>query len=356
MMNTSPSMAAIAQRAGVAKSTVSLALKNDPRVLPEKRAMIQELAASMGYQANPLVSRLMFELRKTRKQKYQATLAAVNASDIPSEQYHKISNMAAWQQGLLKRADELGYSVDHFWLNKSGNSPERLAKIIRARNIKGVVFYGVQNEQYLENCQIIWGHFPVVTIGVQLRQPALNFIVNDHYFSGVHACERLKSAGYRRIGIVLDRWLDNLLEHRYVAGYQTALLDHTNRIPVLYLGEHTSKRKVSAAQLPETKRAFAQWIADYRPDAILCINSYLVDWVAELGIRVPEEMGIALLDLPRELNGIVAGMEPRSEWTGMKTIDVLVGQINRGENEVPFFQSGTVIESQWAPGPTVRNV
>jgi len=48
-------------------------------------------------------------------------------------------------------------------------------------------------------------------------------------------------------------------------------------------------------------------------------------------------------------------MEPRSIATGMKAIDVLVGQINRGEEGLPSFQTGTMIESQWMPGPTVRD-
>lgn len=40
----------------------------------------------------------------------------------------------------------------------------------------------------------------------------------------------------------------------------------------------------------------------------------------------------------------------------MKDDDVLVGKINRGESVLTKIQSGTIIESEWAPGPTVRSV
>ena len=79
---TTPSMAEIAAAAGVAKSTVSLALRNDPRVAPEAREHIQQVAESMGYQTNALVARLMAELRRSKKQSHVATLAMINVSKV----------------------------------------------------------------------------------------------------------------------------------------------------------------------------------------------------------------------------------------------------------------------------------
>ncbi|MFA6287611.1 MAG: LacI family DNA-binding transcriptional regulator [Opitutaceae bacterium] len=354
-MKTAPSLADIAEKAGTAISTVSLALRNDPRVALPKRQHIQLIAAEMGYQANPLVARLMFELRKSRKQKYVATLAVINVSTMPPATYNKISNMAAWHQGLHQRARQLGYNLDHFWLHDPDYHPNRVERILRAKNIQGVVFHGVMVASDLEPCKAIASRFPSVVMGVHLREPPLNFIINDHYFSAFHACRQLRKLGYRRIGIVLDRWLDDVLEHRYVAGYFASHQQSEKFLPVLYLNEPLANVFPTDSPRLEGKDKFAEWIEQHRPDACICINSYIVDWIRDLGIGIPHEMGFALLDLPRELNGIVAGMEPRSIATGMKAIDVLVGQINRGEEGLPSFQTGTMIESQWMPGPTVRD-
>ena len=354
-MKRSPSLADIAAKAGTAISTVSLALRNDARVAEHKRRRIHKIAAEMGYQANPLVARLMFELRKSRKQKYRATLGVINVSTMPLANYNKISNMVAWQQGLEHRATQLGYTLDHFWLHDPECLPVRLERILRARNIQGVVFHGVMVDNDLEPCKSIASRFPSVVMGVHLREPPLNFITNDHFFSGFHACTQLRKAGYRRIGIVLDRWLDDVLEHRYVAGFYASHQQIEKCLPVLYLNEPRANVEPNGNQRLEGKTKFAEWVAQCRPDACICVNSYIVDWIRDLGISIPTDMGFALLDLPREFNGILAGMEPRSIETGMKAIDVLVGQIHRGEEGVPSFQTGTVIESKWMPGPTVRD-
>ncbi len=353
-MKRSPSLADIAGKAGTAISTVSLALRNDPRVAEPRRRHIQKIAAQMGYQANPLVAHLMFELRKSRKQKYRANFGVINVSTMPLERYNKISNMAAWQQGLEQRATQLGYNLDHFWLHDPECQPNRLERILRARNIQGVVFHGVMVENDLEPCKAIASRFPSVVMGVHLREPPLNFITMDHYFSGFHACIQLRKAGYSRIGIVLDRWLDDVLEHRYVAGFYASHQRIENCLPVFYLNEPRQNVHPNESPRLEGKRKFAEWIDQYRPDACICVNSYIVDWIRDLGIGIPGDMGFALLDLPREFNGILAGMEPRSIETGMKAIDVLVGQIHRGEEGLPSFQTGTMIESKWTPGPTVR--
>ncbi|EFH13546.1 LacI family DNA-binding transcriptional regulator, partial [Teichococcus cervicalis] len=50
---------ALAQRAGVAASTVSRALKDDPRISPEMRARIAALAAEAGYTPNILARTLV---------------------------------------------------------------------------------------------------------------------------------------------------------------------------------------------------------------------------------------------------------------------------------------------------------
>lgn len=353
-MKPAPSLADIAEKAGAAISTVSLALRNDPRVSLAKRERIQLIAAEMGYKANPLVARLMFELRKSRKQKYVATLAVINASTMPPETYYKISNMAAWHQGLHQRARQLGYILDHFWLHDPEYKPHRVERILRAKNIQGVVFHGVMEERDLEPCKTIASRWPSVVMGVHLKEPPLNFVTNDHYFSAFHACIQLRKLGYRKIGIVLDQWLDDVLEHRYVAGYFASHPQNEQCLPALYLNEPLGSASSKGSAHLRGKNKFANWVEQHRPDACICINSYIVDWIRDLGIGIPNEMGLALLDLPRELNGIVAGMEPQSIATGMKAIDVLVGQIHRGEEGLPGFQTGTMIESQWMPGPTVR--
>jgi LacI family transcriptional regulator len=349
-MNTPPSMAEIARRAGVAKSTVSLALRNDPRITVRQRKRIQKLAAQMGYQTNALVARLMAELRQSRRQKHVASLAVINLWKGPAEANLQTRNAQSWLEGFQDRAAQMGYSIDRFWLNDPEVKPARLARILEARNVQGVVFFGVRDEDCLVGARAIWMRFPSVVTGARLRKPPLSFVMNDQYHAAAQACRQLTTTGYRRIGIVLDRWVDKVGEHRYIAGYLTALGDAARSVPPLILEPGRPDEKYPRQA---HRRHFADWVRRHRPDACLCINSYLLDWLTEMGVAIPGEMGFALLDLPEDLRGRVAGMDPRSRETGKKAIDVLVAQLHRGELGIPEIQTGTMIENQWVPGDTV---
>ena len=348
-MNPSPSMSAIARAAGVAKSTVSMALRNDPRIAEVQRIRIKKIADEMGYQANALVSRLMFELRKTRKQKYVATLAAINANPIPH--FHKyVSQIRDLLTGIEQRSTQLGYSLNHFWLHDPELRPERLVKIFQARNIQGIIFYGIHYEDDFQNSQILWEQFPCITIGAHLKKPALHFVALDHHSTALRACTRLRAAGYRRTGIVINRWLDEVMEHRLTAGYRSSFPPNEEQPPILLLDNPGQK----PIPQPIGKELFAKWLKKHRLDSCVCINNYILDWVMELGYKVPEEFGLVLLDIPREYRDKAAGMETPQEWVGMIGVDTLIGQINRGERGIPPFQCGSLVESHWVPGPTMR--
>ena len=79
-MATPITMQDIANAAGVGKATVSLALRDDPRLREETRRRIQKIALEMGYRANAVVANLMAQLRASKTPKFQATLGLINAS------------------------------------------------------------------------------------------------------------------------------------------------------------------------------------------------------------------------------------------------------------------------------------
>ncbi|GAT32543.1 LacI family transcriptional regulator [Terrimicrobium sacchariphilum] len=346
---TSPSMAEIAAAAGVAKSTVSLALRNDPRVAPEAREHIQRVAEGMGYQTNALVARLMAELRRSRKQNHVAMLALINVSKVKRIDL-KVPVVSDRLKGARERAELLGYSVDHFWLHEPDVTPERLGRILVARGALGVIIYGSRDETDIERCRPVWSILPSVVIGNHPKSTGLNFVANDHYATSLEACRRLSAAGYTRIGFVLDKWLDTLLEQRFTSGYLAGIDYSRSGPPPLYLEDPAE------APRPQGKKRFFDWVKKHRPDACICLNDFILDWIGEIDVKVPEEMGMALLDLPDALRGRVAGMYQGPEREGMKAVDSLVGQIHRRESGLPPFQTGLLLESEWIPGPTVRDI
>jgi LacI family transcriptional regulator len=55
---------AVARALGVSRSTVSLALRDDPRISDATRRRVRRAAEDLGYTANPLIATLMSTLRR----------------------------------------------------------------------------------------------------------------------------------------------------------------------------------------------------------------------------------------------------------------------------------------------------
>ncbi|HEY9247801.1 MAG TPA: LacI family DNA-binding transcriptional regulator, partial [Rariglobus sp.] len=335
--------------------TVSMALRNDPVISGKQTERIQKIATKMGYRTNALVARLMHELRSSKKRKHVATLAFVNASLESGRSHNPPSSIVqGWESGAESRAAKLGYNLNHFWLHEPGLTPSRLAGIFHARNVQGVVFHslGETAKARMSECEPIWSRFPLVTIGARLESPALNYVSNDQYSTALHACRRLLELGYKRIGLYMSSQVDNAADKRFVMGYRAGLEQAEIKAPpVLYINRTNWDPQ---PHLKEDSGAFAAWLKKHRIEACLAVNGHILDWTARLGMHLPDDLGIALLYLPKALQGKVAGMEHRLEWTGMAAIDTVVGQILRNEFGIPSFQQGTLTESVWIDGPTVK--
>src|SRR6202453_1900722 len=83
-MDGAPTIKTLAKMAGVSNATVSLALRNHPRIRPQERARIQRIATEAGYKPNPLVSHLFAQLRLSKTAAYQSTLGLVYTGENPS--------------------------------------------------------------------------------------------------------------------------------------------------------------------------------------------------------------------------------------------------------------------------------
>jgi LacI family transcriptional regulator len=107
----------IAKSIGISHSTVSRALANHPQIADQTRRKVERAAKKLGYTKNPLVSQLTSQLRLSRKHRYQATLAFLNA--YPSPELRK--DWKAYYQifeACEAHAKKLGYLVEPFWLKQ----------------------------------------------------------------------------------------------------------------------------------------------------------------------------------------------------------------------------------------------
>lgn len=343
LMDKKPNMSAIAREAGVGKATVSLALRNDPRLRAETRERVQEVARKMGYQANAVVSNLMAQLRASRNPKFQATIGLLNAS--PARDGLRVNfTYRTWAAGLQQRCAELGYSLDEFWLADPGMSPARLKQTLRARNIRGVVVAGVLAHRELPpGLDNLWEDLACVVVGIRPERPAMHFACNDQYSTAMHAAWEIGRLGYRRPALIIDPVIEENIDHRFTAGFAAGwrAVDASAGIPYLPYER-------------DGENAFPGWLRKEEPDVIVCTHPEVKDWITRMGWRVPADIGLAHLDLTPEIEGW-SGMNQNNQAVGTFAIDLVVGQLHRNETGVPAHPKCMMTESHWVPGSTLRS-
>lgn len=343
-----PTMADIAKEVGVSKNTVSLALRGSQRVSEETRKRVSDAAAMLGYQLNPTVAHLMAELRQSRSPGFQATLALVNAHETP-DAFTEHPTIPFYVRGCRERAKQLGYQLDEFWLHQPDMPVSRWISILRARNIRGILVVGLMRQNRLPgHLGLLWEEFPAVVTGVRTRDPALSFACSDHHGLALEAYEQVVKLGYQRPALVLDGVIDDLTEGRFTAGFLTAqsrLMPDSQRTQPFY--------QVAGAR--RNPALFRDWLTTNRPDVVFTLYHEVQRWLADLGQRVPEDIGLVQYEW-RAAHADWAGMDQRNDLVGAAALDMLVSMVHHNEHGVPEHPRATMISPHWTPGLTVTSV
>ena len=339
-------MAEVANAAGVSKNTVSLALRGSPRVAAETRQRIARVAEALGYRLNPTVGHLMAQLRQTRAPGYQATLALINAHKT-ADAFTRHATIPAYVEGCRRRAGQLGYHLDEFWLHEPELSLARWRSIFHARNIRGIIIVGLmQNNRLPAHLAGLWDDFPAVVTGVRTREPSLSFACSDHHALALEAMERAVELGYQRPALVLDRVIDDLTEGRFTAGFltgQNRLVPEDRRSTPFY--------DVLAAR--QDPAVFSSWLYKNKPDVIFTLYHEVKRWLNDLGKRVPEDIGLIQYEW-REDHRDWSGMEQRNDLVGEAATDMIISRVHHNERGVPAQARATLISPRWVEGETSR--
>jgi LacI family transcriptional regulator len=339
-------MVQVAAAAGVSKNTVSLALRGSARISEATRARVEAAAARIGYRRNAAVGCLMAELRRTGSGRFEASLALLNANE-DRDAFVRHPTVPVYLEGVRRRAEKLGYGLDEFWLHDPVIGGERLASILRARGIRGVLVVGLLKTNRLpERMRAVWEEFPAVVTGVRTRQPALSFAGSDQYGLALQAYERAWELGYRRPALVLDPVIDSLIEGRFTAGFLIG--EQRLRGGALPIAPFTA--------IEEARRdigCFSEWLQRTRPDVLFTLYHEVERWLRECGVRVPSDIGLIQYEW-RAQRPHWAGMDQRNDLVGEAAVDLLVSMIHNGQQGVPEQPIATLVTSQWVSGSTVQ--
>ena len=172
-------MRRIAQAAGVSHVTVSLALRNDPRLPVETRRRVQDVARELGYRPNPLVHALMSQVRARKPMKNITTIAFLTAFPTP-DAWRKVSHVYRdYFDGAVERAAELGYRVEEIWAKEPGMTGRRLSDVLETRGIRGLLVGPLPPSR--GHLSLDWSRFVSATMGYSMWRPDLHRASSNHY-------------------------------------------------------------------------------------------------------------------------------------------------------------------------------
>lgn len=341
-MSERPTIRSLAVIAGVSNATVSLALRNHPRIRACERERIQRIAAEAGYQTNALVSHLTAQMRLNRATTYQSTLGLVCVGK-ESIELNDVSTFRDWIESSRERASTLGYSLDKFVLSESKIPPSRLVQILETRDIRGLLIMGpFPNNELPAELQPVWERSASIVLGIRPIDPALAFVANDQFSTAARGVREMLHLGYRRLGLCIHPDVDDLVENRFLGGFSVEQkhLPKADHIPPF-------------PYQPNKEKEFQAWVKRHRPDGILTLHPEVMQWLKNMGLKIPQDIGIIHLDHTDDLKGW-AGMKQNNPDIGRAAVDLVVGQIHRNEIGVPPFQKCMFISGAWVDGPTVR--
>lgn len=339
-MTPRPTLRDIARQAGCHYSTVSLALRNHPRIAPETRTRVQQVAAHLGYRPDAMLAALNAYRLFKRPLPTRSTLAWI--TNYPTRNLWRHSTCKCnYHEGARRRAEERGYRLEHFWLAEPGMTGRRMSQILRTRAIQGVILAPQQQPGEIE---LDWDDFSAVTIGYTLRRPRLHNVYHHHYRSMGMLLDELALRGYRRPGLVEIQEENDRVEGNWLAAY------------LAHGWSAEAPPRLAPLLLPHwDSAAYLRWFERERPDVVVSKIPAVASTLLDAGVRVPEDVGIALHSLVEEAAPHeYSGMMKNSLQVGQMAVDLLVDMIHRNERGVPALQHQLMIDGKWCEGRTLR--
>ncbi|WFB37553.1 LacI family DNA-binding transcriptional regulator [Kiritimatiellota bacterium B12222] len=330
-------LATIARACEVSTSTVSLSLRDHPRIPDATKARIKATAAALGYSPNRSVSRVMTEIRSGGKSPSFKESLAYFTADVTH-------HLRAYEQriyaGVCTRAREMGYGIDRFELGEKGLSMPQLGRILNSRGIRGLIL--APWPQAHTELDLDWQNLAPVAIGYTLEAPNIHRVSRDvmHTLRGVFA--KLTSQGYQRIGFVMERSHEARMEFMTLAAYQlnAFLSPEPQRLPPL-VEDNLSQD------------SFHNWISVHQPDVIFTMHTPVLKWLQNGGHRVPNDIGLFAFNCEAP-DSDLSGIYPAYEAIGAAAVEQVAGLVERGDFGIPTQASTLIVPGIPCPGKTLR--
>lgn len=324
----------IARQLGVSKTAVSLALRGKPGLSDETKQRIVTLAKELGYAPNPLSAELMAIVRDKRQVIGGQTIAFINTFMEPSLM-RRIEGFTEFVTGATLRAERYGYKVEVFEARAPGMTGGRLAGILKARGIRGVLVgprWGQEPE-----IDFPWERFSVVLVGEPEYGSNLHRVCNHHIHACSMALRQLAAKGYRNIGVALAAMHERTYGYDYLLGVDQFIHQSDSGVKVTpWLYETWSDDEGEA------------WVNKHGFDAGVGLSSDSANLFLRMRTREGDRLGYA--NLSALDSQPYSGISQHTEDIGAAAMDMLRSLLLGGERGTSPRPQILLIEGEWVEG------
>ena len=333
----------IAEHLGISLTTVSLALRNHPEISQRRRDEIQKVAEEMGYHGNPMAAALVHCRRDARldARPFTAELAWINNWADPAA-LRRFKEFDLCWQGAVRAAEKKGFRLLEFVVDET-MSYARLEQILLSRNVQGILIppHGSSAVLAPDASSLDWRRFAVVKLGYSVTGLPAHIVAGNHLRCAKVAFSSIRERGYRRVGYVCHVRTSSRAKAGFLMA-QTAI-PLAEQIPILNL-EIAKGRERAMTKLED-------WLVNYRPDAIISELAELRGMLEALGLRVPDDVGLAATSV---LDGNAdAGIDQHSDEIGRLAVDTLIELIYFNEMGLPRICREVLIDCDWRDGSSL---
>lgn len=312
---------------GVEVTTVSKALRNHPAVAADTRERVKAKAQEMGYRPDPMLRALARwrEASLRGGERGAGTALAWVYNHGPEADMKRFAAYDEYLRGGRERAGALGYAVTEFWIGGMGLTEERLAGVLMARGITGVIVAPQARPE--GRLKLPWEQLSAVAIGYTLTDPALHVVSNDHFQTMTHLLETLAARGRKRIGLYL--WGE---DNRRVMGRAASSFQAWRKaesVPLLGYDQ------------PDPG-SLLTWVEEERLDTIVTREKQVAKWLSDAGFG---EIMVASYALDHEEAG--PGMDHNNAVIGAAAVDWVTRLVERGERGVPDLACRMLVTGTW---------
>jgi LacI family transcriptional regulator len=326
------SMSSIADKLGISKNTVSLALRGIPGISENTRKLIIKTAEELGYQ-----------YKAAGKQEESArSLCLV----IPKSAQNSIDFFSFIQVGVEDEAKKNHMNtILHYY--DENDSEFQTPLCIREGMISGIITIGRVSERSVQ-ALITYG-LPIIMVDNYFDDLEIDCILTDNHCGGYIAAEYLLAGGHKRVGFFGDIKASISFFDRYM-GYLKALGNHKIKNRQEY--EIFCNYLETTAYEETVKRLLELGSQNNLPTAFVCCNDagaiVLYKILKQLNILIPEQVSVVGFDDIAAASDIMpelTTMQVKKELMGRKAVLKLMQKLT-DHNGIPekLVLSATLVE------------